>query len=545
MNPAQPSPASTSSSLLLPPAFMARMRRQLGEDFDAFIESYQKQSRYHGLRLNPLALVGLPRASAASGNRSSDAISASAGEEHSDRDCLVCKRLLSSVISDLSDPIPWAEDAYYYGEEDRPGKHPYHEAGLYYIQEPSAMAPAVYLDARPGEYVLDLCAAPGGKSSQIAACMQGQGLLISNEIVSNRAAVLSENMERLGVVNAIVTNEDPDSLADHFPLFFDKIMVDAPCSGEGMFRKNAIALLEWSPENVQVCADRDDLILDAADRMLKEGGRLVFSTCTFAPAEDEGSIERFLDRHPNYQIERVPLYPGMTPADLEGTIRLWPHKLRGEGHYIAVLRKKTSDRALSAAGSSSLRAVSAKRESAVKGSDFDFLSRSLREIVKSETADWILGDGELLRFRDDFYRIPRGLPTLRGLKLTRAGLHLGTVKKNRFEPSHALSHALEPDQALRIANLSACNVGQGSNERALFGADQIRQFIGDRKQKIPAVITDVPGFSARRWIAGETFRTEGDKGWYLITVDGIHLGWGKLAGGSMKNHYPKGLRRNL
>ncbi len=552
VSPVQPPTPETDESLLLPPAFIERMKEQMGSDFDAFMKSYQRQDRYHGLHLNPLAISAFlpvqgetPPSGISHLSDSRPARHLPPADGRPARHPSSVKALLSSVISDLSNPIPWAKDAYYYGEEDRPGKHPYHEAGLYYIQEPSAMAPAVYLDARPGEYVLDLCAAPGGKSSQIAACMQGQGLLISNEIVPNRAAVLSENMERLGVVNAIVTNEDPDSLADHFPLFFDKIMVDAPCSGEGMFRKNAIALSEWSPENVLVCADRDDLILDAADRMLKEGGRLVFSTCTFAPTEDEGSIERFLDRHPNYQIERVPLYPGMTPADLEGTIRLWPHKLRGEGHYIAVLRKKTSDRALSAAGSSSLRTVSAKRESAVRGSDFNFLSRSLREIVKSETADWILGDGELLRFRDDFYRIPRGLPTLRGLKLTRAGLHLGTVKKNRFEPSHALSHALEPDQALRIANLSSGNVGQGSNERALFGADQIRQFIGDRKQKIPAVITDVPGFSARHWIAGETFRTEGDKGWYLITVDGIHLGWGKLAGGSMKNHYPKGLRRNL
>ena len=311
--PVQNPTPETVESLLLPPAFIERMKEQIGSDFDAFIKSYQRQGRYHGLRLNPLAISAFRPVQGETPPSGISHLSDSQPARHPSS----VKALLSSVISDLSDPIPWAEDAYYYGEEDRPGKHPYHEAGLYYIQEPSAMAPAVYLDARPGECVLDLCAAPGGKSSQIAACMQGQGLLISNEIVPNRAAVLSENMERLGVVNAIVTNEDPDSLADHFPLFFDKIMVDAPCSGEGMFRKNAIALLEWSPENVQNCAARDDGILDAADRMLAEVGRLVFSTCTFAPAEDEGSIERFLDRHPNYQIERVPLYPGMTPADLE------------------------------------------------------------------------------------------------------------------------------------------------------------------------------------------------------------------------------------
>lgn len=538
--------AKTDKAPALPPAFVERMREQMGTEFDTFIESYQRDGRCHGLRLNPLALVGLP-ATSASDNHPSDAIPASARAENADRALLSGRRLLSSVISSLSDPIPWARGAYYYDEEDRPGKHPYHEAGLYYIQEPSAMAPAAYLDARPGDYVLDLCAAPGGKSSQIAASMRGQGLLISNEIVPNRASTLSENMERLGVVNAIVTNEDPDRLAGQFPLFFDRIMVDAPCSGEGMFRKNTIALSEWSPENVQLCANRDDLILDAADRMLRDSGRLVFSTCTFAPAEDEGSIERFLDRHPNYQIEQVPLYPDMTPAALEGTIRLWPHKLRGEGHYIAVLRKNASGGVLSAAAGCPLHRNAPDAREALKGKELESLADSLREIVTDETVNWLLGDSLIFRFKDDCYRIPKETPSLKGLKFMRAGLHLGTLKKNRLEPSHALAHALKPDQVLRIANLPAGDTNQKSNENPLVCADQIERFLRDRTPKIPTVIEDVPGFTARRWISGETFRIEGDKdkGWYLITVDGIRLGWGKLAGGCMKNHYPRGLRKLL
>ena len=475
----------------LPSAFIDRMQEQLGPEFDAFMETYQKEDHLHGLRLNPQALPAGP-----------------------------AQDLLSRVIGDLSDPIPWAGDAYYYIGDRRPGKHPYHEAGLYYIQEPSAMAPATYLDVLPGDYVLDLCAAPGGKSAQIAAALEGRGLLVSNEIVPNRALVLSENIERLGPANILVTNEDPDRLAGHFPRFFAKIMVDAPCSGEGMFRKNPIARSEWSPQNVQACADRDDRILDAADRMLAEGGRLVFSTCTFAPAEDEGSIRRFLSRHPGYRIEPAALCSGMTPSPLEGTIRLWPHKLRGEGHYIAVLRKETgaegrpslSDRP----EEKLLRAGSSNAAPGLKDRDLPLLADFLRETVTPETVDRLLHEGILLRFKDDYYRIPRGLPSLKGLRLTRAGLHLGAIRKNRFEPSHALAHALIPRQLLRTLSLPA--MGTASDHSV---------------------------FTAERWIRGETFRAEGAKGWYLVTVDGVHLGWGKLAGGSMKNHYPKGLRRIL
>jgi len=233
-------------------------------------------------------------------------------------------------------PVPWCETGFYYGKEIRPGKHPYHNAGVYYIQEPSAMVPAECLKAQPGDIILDLCAAPGGKSTQIAAAMKGEGILICNEIHPARAKILSENIERMGIKNALVLNETPEQLAEHFPVCFDKIMVDAPCSGEGMFRKNEEAGNEWSLDNVKLCADRQDGILHCAYEMLRPGGRMVYSTCTFAPEEDEGSVHRFLERHPDCQIAEGIDSEGFI-HDKEGCIRLFPHKIEGEGHFAAVI----------------------------------------------------------------------------------------------------------------------------------------------------------------------------------------------------------------
>ena len=297
---------------MLPQEFLERMENMLGEEYPAFLKSYDI-ARYQALRLNP---------------QKGDDVS-----------------FLNRGVFSL-ERVPWEEHGYYYTAQDTPGKHPYHEAGVYYIQEPSAMAPAAYLTRQmaggAGERILDLCAAPGGKSTQIAAAMAGRGILISNEIHPARAKILSENIERMGIANAVVTNETPQRLAEHFSEYFTRIMVDAPCSGEGMFRKNEEACEQWSTQNVELCAHRQDEILDCAASMLAGGGRLVYSTCTFAPAEDEGSIGRFLKRHPEFYVEEVPLAEGMSHGlgELSATIRLWPHKLRGEGHYVAVLRKE-------------------------------------------------------------------------------------------------------------------------------------------------------------------------------------------------------------
>ncbi len=292
---------------MLPLAFVERMKKMLGEEFPSFLASYE-ETKSQALRLNPLKGEG--------------------------------RRFLELSPFSLS-PVPWEENGFYFEEADRPGKHPYHEAGVYYIQEASAMVPAMLLDAQPGERILDLCAAPGGKSTQIAAAMRGEGILVCNEIHPKRAGILSENIERMGVRNAIVVNHSPDELAIRFPGYFDRVLVDAPCSGEGMFRKNADACGQWSAENVRLCAGRQDEILDCAAGMLKEGGRLVYSTCTFAPEEDEGSICRFLERHPEFGLEQPVRFPGMergnplwcgqesANGEIEKTIRLWPHRLRG------------------------------------------------------------------------------------------------------------------------------------------------------------------------------------------------------------------------
>lgn len=382
------------------------------------------------------------------------------------------------------------------------------------------MAPAVYMDAKPGERVLDLCAAPGGKSTQLGAKMGGRGILVCNEIHPARAKILSENIERMGIANALVTNETPEKLAEHFPGYFDKILVDAPCSGEGMFRKHPEACREWSAENVEMCAQRQDGILDCAARMLKDGGRLVYSTCTFAPAEDEGSVLRFLARHPEFAVEDAQKWEGMTPGNAgwaqeygslgdaaeeafleahkgapERTVRLFPHHLKGEGHYLAVLKK----------GGEAQENVRARSLYGIQ-----------KGISEKDCAPWrefeaenlnIRLDGTFLKFGDQIYVAPKELPALQGLKVLRPGLHLGTLKKGRFEPSHALALALSPADARRCAKLDL--------------------------------------LQAKQWIGGMTVLWDGEKGWYMAALEGYGLGWGKLAGGILKNHYPKGLRKIL
>lgn len=289
----------------LPTPFTDRMKPLLGNDYEAFISSYD-QPVTHGLRVNPLKV----------GRDDFLKISPFALEE-----------------------VPWCENGFRYKEPDRPGKHPYHAAGLYYLQEPSAMSAAEALGVQPGERILDLCAAPGGKSTQLAAFLRGQGMLVANEIHPVRAKALSENLERCGVTNAVVTNETPERLQERFPQFFDRILVDAPCSGEGMFRKLPEAIDDWSPAKVTECHLMQGDILEAAAAMLKPGGTLVYSTCTFAPLENEQSLVNFLGRHPEFEIvplphadcfsEGQPEWASPKNEQLSQTARLWPHRLQG------------------------------------------------------------------------------------------------------------------------------------------------------------------------------------------------------------------------
>lgn len=470
---------------MLPQEFLQRMEKMLGSEYEEFLAALQ-QEKYQSLRVNTLK---------------------------GSRETFMEKAPFTMT------PVPWAENGFYYAAGEQPGKHPYHEAGVYYIQEPSAMAPAEFLEAQPGERILDLCAAPGGKTTQIAAGMQGKGILVCNEIHPARAKILSENVERMGIRNAMVTNETPKHLSEVFPDYFDRIMVDAPCSGEGMFRKNEEACNEWSLENVELCAQRQDEILDCAAVMLRPGGRLVYSTCTFAPAEDEGSVSRFLSRHPEFSIIPAEKKDGMTAGvpqwleyaqtvrtneaaegqqptmALEGTVRLFPHKLKGEGHYVAILQK-AGDLGADYRGMS-INGIQKGLSSKECGEYLTFAKEFLRTSL----------DGIYLKFGDQLYLAPQDMPSVKGLKVLRPGLHLGTIKKNRFEPSHALALALQPEEAVYCYALASTE--------PVIGA----------------------------YLNGQTFPAEGEKGWYLITVDGYSTGWGKLAGGVMKNHYPKGLRK--
>lgn len=474
---------------MLPQEFEQRMQKMLQAEYSDFRKSFE-DSHVQSLRRNPLK-----------GSR---------------------EDFLEKMPFEL-EQTAWEKNGFYYKEEAQPGKHPLHEAGAYYIQEASAMAPAVYVDAKPGERVLDLCAAPGGKSTQIGAAMGGEGILVCNEIHPARAKILSENIERMGICSALVTNETPEKLAEHFPGYFDKILVDAPCSGEGMFRKHPEACSEWSLENVEMCAGRQDGILDCAARMLRDGGRLVYSTCTFAPAENEGSVLRFLKRHPEFFIEDAERFEGMKPGnpewaraygflgeaaeepffevhgrELERTIRLFPHHLKGEGHYLAVLQK----------GSAAQEKVRGRSLYGIQKGIPEKDCRAWREFEAENLR--IRLDGIFLRFGDQIYAAPKELPALQGLKVLRPGLHLGTLKKDRFEPSHALALALGRKDVLRCAELAEEDFSK-----------------------------------AKQWIGGMTVPWDGEKGWYLVTADGYSLGWGKLAGGILKNHYPKGLRKIL
>lgn len=473
----------------LPDAFKERMKELLGTEYEPFLRSYEKE-RVHGLRINTLK-IDLPE-------------------------------FISRNYFNLN-KIEWAREGYHYPGEERPGKHPCHEAGLYYIQEPSAMAVVELLEPKPGDFVLDLCAAPGGKSTQIAAKLCGKGFLLSNEIHPGRAKILSQNIERMGIRNAVVSNEAPSKLKDYFPEYFDKIVVDAPCSGEGMFRKDKTARVEWSEDHVRLCSQRQADILEHAYQMLKPGGCMVYSTCTFSPEENEGSVQVFLNRHPDMSVVETagfdrfdcgkPEWIGDGSKELRKTFRLWPHKVDGEGHYIAVLKK----------GAGPAKVLKRKYPSYVIDQSsikvfFDFCNDHLTEqLTWRQYKSYVL-------FGDQLYLLSEFMPDIKGLKIVRPGLHLGTIKKNRFEPSHALALSLRRCDVRRWYTMD-------SN-----GSQVVRYLKGE---------TIMPDSEEGQRLSGEAGGELSGlckKGWVLMCTDGDSLGWSKMAGGILKNHYPKGLR---
>jgi len=460
----------------LPIEFEKKMKAFLGNEWDDFLYSYDN-NRFQALRFNTLKV-----------------------QSQEER-----MRILKTLKISSDKKVSWADEAYYFDENVRPGKHPYHEMGLYYIQEPSAMSAAALLAPKPGMRVLDLCAAPGGKSTQLATYLGDSGLLVSNEINTQRSRILSQNIERMGIKNAIVTNEDSFVLASHFPGFFNAIQVDAPCSGEGMFRKLPEAIEQWSMENVAICAARQKEILDNAAVMLKPGGTIVYSTCTFSREENEDVIECFLERHPDFTLEEME--------------RFWPHKVDGEGHFVAKLvRRGCVDTDLKADRKTKKNKNSKNRKNETKPAltkeNMKLLSEFLDETISEDMAAWIK-NSRLVMFGEQLYRLPDMEVDIKGLKVQRAGLHIGEFKKQRFEPSHSLALALKLNDAKNVVKLTCDNP----------------QTIGF--------------FNGQSVMLSDEQAAECKKGWALVCVDGYPAGWGKVNGAQVKNHYPKGLRNKI
>lgn len=460
----------------LPIEFEKKMKAFLGDEWDDFLYSYDN-NRFQALRFNTLKV-----------------------QSQEER-----MRILKTLKISSEKKVSWADEAYYFDENVRPGKHPYHEMGLYYIQEPSAMSAAALLAPKPGMRVLDLCAAPGGKSTQLATYLGDSGLLVSNEINTQRSRILSQNIERMGIKNAIVTNEDSFVLASHFPGFFNAIQVDAPCSGEGMFRKLPEAIEQWSIENVAICAARQKEILDNAAVMLKPGGVIVYSTCTFSKEENEDVIEYFLERHPDFTLEEME--------------RFWPHKVDGEGHFVAKLvRRGSVDTGFKAERKTKKNKNSKNRKNETKPAltkeNMKLLSEFLDETISEDMAAWIK-NSRLVMFGEQLYRLPDMEVDIKGLKVQRAGLHIGEFKKQRFEPSHSLALALKLNDAKNVVKLTCDNP----------------QTIGF--------------FNGQSVMLSDEQAAECKKGWALVCVDGYTAGWGKVNGTQVKNHYPKGLRNKI
>ena len=429
---------------MLPEAFLKRMESQLGHEYGAYLASLERP-RAVALRFNPLK-----------------------GDKPD--------------LPFVGKEVPWEPQGYYYDPGSRPGLHVYHEAGVYYLQEASAMAPVALLSPQPGENILDLCAAPGGKSTQIAGRMEGTGFLLCNEYSPKRAKILSRNIERMGISNALVTNETPENLASRFPGFFDRVLVDAPCSGEGMFQKEEAAVADWSQDTVEMCARRQAQILDCAAQLVRPGGRLVYSTCTFAPEEDEDTVAAFLERHPEFAAEAVD-GPWFTPGE-NGSFRMWPHKLLGEGHFAAVLKKTSGE----------TEEIPLEKGEALPKAWVDF----------AKELGIALPPGKAVLFGQSLFWAPANMPSLRRLKVLRPGLELGTVKKDRFEPAHALALWLR-----------TCK----------------------NEESYPP---ESPEMAA--YLHGDVVPSQ-KKGWCLVKAGSYSIGWGKGDGRCLKNHYPKGLRR--
>ena len=446
----------------LPAEFSERMKKLLGDEFEDYLKSFES-SPVRSFRIN------------------TDKISL----EEFDK---------INVFS--SEKIPYAENGYYL-DYDKIGNHPYHHAGMIYVQEPAAMAPAECVDIEPDWYVADLCAAPGGKSTQLKNKLGEKGILVSNEIIPSRCKILTGNIERLGLRNCVTTCMDTDKLARTFPKMFDLVMCDAPCSGEGMFRKEDIAIDEWSTENVIKCAARQKEILENASRLVADGGYIIYATCTFSLEENEMTVDNFLKNHPEFEI--IPVKDAVRENTVDGIFfdgcecrnisyarRFYPHKNKGEGQFMAVLHNTLPKNE---------RDITRNKQN-VKTDKIivDFLNDTLTEYDESEIRIY---NGNPVCFTADF-EVPKGAAFC-------CGVTIGEIKKNYILPHHQFFMAMGKNFKRKI-NLSA-------------DSDEIKKYLH-----------------------GEEFDTDCENGWSVVTVDGCTLGGGKVVNGRAKNHYPKGLR---
>lgn len=461
----------------LPEAFTEKMKGILGEEYGDFLAGFDRP-RHLGLRVNTAKIS--------------------------------VEEFVKLAPFHLT-PVPWVENGFYYEEEDAPTRHPYYFAGLYYIQEPSAMTTASRLPVTPGERVLDLCAAPGGKATELGARLLGEGVLVANDISASRVKALLKNIELMGIINSFLLNEVPARVAEQFPQYFDKILVDAPCSGEGMFRKNPEAARVWTARKPLECAKMQREIVKQAISMLKKGGMMIYSTCTFSPEENEQIIAWILQEYPQMHLIEMQGYEGFAKGrpeladgnpELTKCVRIWPHRMEGEGHFVALMQNgETADsltgRQSRGGGGSS---CYTKPERAVLEDFFADIKGSF---------DW----GRIQVRKGHAYYVPDGLTGQKGLVFVRNGLYLGELRKGRFEPSQAFAMALQKQEFASSVDF------QAEDERVM------------------------------RYLKGETVdvedkRTARSKGWQLVCVDGYPLGWGKLVNGTLKNKYLSGWRIN-
>ena len=494
----------------LPREFEIKMKKLLGAEYEEFLDSYDRPRNF-GLRVNV------------------DKISTEEFE----------KKAPFHLTK-----IPWTENGYYYEEQDMPARHPFYYAGLYYLQEPSAMTPASRLVSQPGDRVLDLCAAPGGKATELGARLHGKGVLVANDISASRAKALLKNVEVFGIRNSFIVNEVPAKLAENFPEFFDKILVDAPCSGEGMFRKDPAVAKVWEGNKPYECAKQQKEIITRAAQMLAPGGDLLYSTCTFSPEENEQVIQFLLDSREDMEIREIKPFEGFAPGrpdvayegwdseesenrkmgsdDLKKCVRIWPHKMAGEGHFLALLHKRTP-------GEDVGHHVA---ENPVQGDISDIKgigkpeTKALTEFFADVSMEMNWKQVEVRK--GQVYLVPEALGARKGLVFLRNGLYLGEIRKDRFEPSQSFAMALKKKEYMAVIDLDYSDMRV---EKYLRGETlDVDDIVAKNLQA--ASEADLP----------KAVRKRLEKGWQLVCVNGYPLGWGKLVNGTLKNKYHAGWR---